>query len=279
MINQTDTQVLTAIFGEDAVTKLSGAFSSDEEVSLDLRLNGKLYSTEEQKAFKDEAIVQGKELRDKEYAKEFELTLAPGEKDPKIIADKVKTSLSTAFETKYKNQTPTEEVLAMAKKATEYEAKYNQLFDTHKDIEGKLTESEKRYVDQGKAIEEEKLNNKILGLFPEKMTMDRADALLITRNTVVFEKQEDDSFNCLIGGKLQLNNVGNPETPDNVIKSLVEKKGWIKVAGMGGQNREDSKGQFAGTMSPEKAREQVLSEGLITASVEGLARFKELLKK
>jgi len=83
-ISQEDSKVLAAVFGEEAAEKISGAIT--EDLSLGLRLNGKILSVEEQKTLKETAITQGKELRDKEYAKHFEVELLPGEKDPIVIS-------------------------------------------------------------------------------------------------------------------------------------------------------------------------------------------------
>lgn len=59
-ISQEDSKVLAAVFGEEVAEKLSGAVT--EELTLGLRLNGKILSAEEQKTLRENAITQGKEL-------------------------------------------------------------------------------------------------------------------------------------------------------------------------------------------------------------------------
>jgi hypothetical protein len=277
MISQADLKVISTVFGKN-IDELSGALSSEEEVSLDLRLNGKVLTEEEQKGIKESAVKQGKEIGYKEIAKNLELELEPGEKDPTTIAEKFKSSLSSVFEEKYKNQTPTEEVLAAAKKATEYEEKYKKLFQTHQEKEKEVEEWKTKYTEKERAIKEKDLNNKILSVLPTDISMDKSDALLIIRNTLSFD-EEEGRMKIRQGDKLFNDPVGEPETLDNVIKSFVETKGWIKKeGGMGGGDRGGAGGQVK-NMTPEQAYKYLKEKGIAPTSPEGIKFFNEKVKR
>lgn len=272
-----DHKVITAVFGEDKANEISGAIP--QELTLGLRLNGKILSIEDQQTMKSESVKQGRELFAKDIAKQLEVTLEAGEKDPTIIAEKFKLNLSTVFEEKYKNQTPTDEQIALAKKASEFEDKYKTLFKTHTDTEKLVGEWQGKYTQQEKAIQEEKINNKILASLPEKMVQDRNDALLIARNNFVFELDETGQYVAKLNGIVEKNSLGEPESIDNVIKAFVEKKGWIKAAGMGGSDRNGGGNNNPKGMTPDQARAFVIAKGIAPASPEGLKLFGELIKK
>jgi hypothetical protein len=277
MISQADLKVISTVFGKN-IDELSGALSSEEEVSLDLRLNGKVLSDDDQKNIRESAVKQGKEIGYKEIAKSLEIDLEPGEKDPATIAGKLKTTLSSVFEEKYKNQTPTDEVLAAAKKAAEFEEKYKKLFDTHNATKQEIEDWKNKYTEKEKAIKEEALNNKILSVLPKEITMDKADALLIIRNTLSFD-EEEGKMRVKHGDKLFNDPVGEPETLDNVIKSFVETKGWIKKeGGMGGSDR-GGNGGAAKSMTPEQAYKYLKEKGIAPTSPDGIKFFNEKVKR
>lgn len=275
-ISAEDTRVLAAVFGEEVATKISGAVT--DELSLGLRLNGKLLSPEEQAAIKETAVKQGKELGYKEIAKNLEIQLEAGEKDPNIIAEKFKSTLTNIFEEKYKSRTPTEEQIALAKKASEYEEKNKKLLETLTVKEREAGEWQEKFTKKEREVYEETLNNKILSAFPEKMNQDKSDALLITRSNIAFETTEDGKIVAKSGGKLITDALGEPESIDNVVKSFVEKKGWIKTAGMGGGERGGGGSTPAG-MTPEQARAYMIQKGIDRTSPEGLKLFAQLIKK
>lgn len=271
-----DVKVLAAVVGEEAANKISGAIT--EELSVGLRLNGKVYSPDDIKAIKDETVKQGKELGYKEIAKNLEIQLEAGEKDPQIIADKFKTNLTNIFEEKYKSRTPTEEQIALAKKASEYEEKNKKLLQTLEEKEREAGDWKEKFSRKERETLEEKLNNRILAAFPEKMVQDKSDALLITRANIAFEPNEEGRIVAKIDGKIVTDSLGDPETPENVVKAFVERKGWIKAAGMGGGNNGGGSSLPKG-MTPDEARNYLIQKSIAPTSAEGLKIFSQLIKK
>ena len=256
-LNKTDQQVLSTLFGNEVIEKISGALSGEGELSLGLRLNGKILTDEQQKELRENGIKQGKEIGYKEIAKNLDLELESGEKDAAKIAEKFKTNLSATFEEKYKSMTPTDELLAAAKKATEWEDKYKKLFDTHKQKEQEVTEWQEKYTQKEKAEKEEKLNNKILSVLPKDIAIDKGDALTIIRSQLSFA-EEDGKLAILRGEKKYTDHLGDPEQLENVISAFTEEKGWIKKdGGMGGKNREGKTSPKGYT--PEQARKYLIS--------------------
>jgi chromosome segregation ATPase len=276
-ISQADLKVISTVFGKP-LDELSGALSSEEEVSLDLRLSGKILSDEEQKNLRESAIKQGKEIGYKEIAKGLELELDAGEKEPSVIADKFKTNLSKLFEEKYKTQTPTDELISQAQKAKEWEEKYTKLFDTHKEVKGEVDEWKTKYTQKEQAIKEEALNNKILSSLPKDISMDKGDALLIIKNNLLFE-ENDGKMIIKKGDKAFTDPVGEPESLENVIRSFTEQKGWIKKeGGMGGGDRGGNNSYKRG-LTAEQAHKYLIEKGIQPTSPEGLKLFRELQQK
>lgn len=281
-LSQVDTQVLTTLFGEEVVTKLSGALptENDGELSLGLRINGKVLTEEQQKDLREAAVKQGKELGWKDIAKNAGVELEPGEKDPVKIAEKLKNSISSELEEKYKNPNPTKEQIELAKKVSEAEEKYKTLLNTHKIKEQELEEWKGKYEQKEKAIKEESLNNKILSVLPKEITMDKGDALLIIKNSLNFEDNEGKTI-ISKGDKKYFDPLGEPEALENVIPLFAEEKGWIKKeGGMGGGNRggENGGGSKKG-LTPEQAHKYLKEKGIAATSPEGLKIFNELTTK
>lgn len=277
--SQADLKTISTVFGK-SLDEISGALSSDDEVSLDLRLNGKVLSDEQQKELRESAVKQGKEIGWKEIAKGLELDLEPGEKDPVKIAEKFKTTLSSQLEEKYKNPNPTEEQIALAKKAAEWEGKYKTLFDTFKTKEQEVDEWKGKYEQKEKAIKDEALNNRILSSLPNEISMDKGDALLIIRNSLKFEETEN-GLNIFKGDKLYKDPVGDPEPLEDVIKSFTEEKGWVKQpGGMGGDNR-NPQGGVSGKkgLTPDQAYKYLKEKGIEPASQDGIKIYRELTSK
>lgn len=275
-VNQDDSKVLTAIFGEEVANKISGAIS--EELSLGLRLNGKILTADEQKNLKDEAITQGKELRSKELAKALGLDLEPGEKDPAIIAEKLKVSISTVLEEKYKSQTPTDEIIGLAKKASEFEDKNKKLLETLGVKEKEVVEWQDKYTKKELAEKETKFNNEILSVIPDKIPLSKGDALVVIKNCLKEEVDEKGVITYLVDGERQLDSLGNPEVLANVIPFIVEKKGWIKSNGMGGGDRKPN-GITTKGLTPDAAMKKIADAGINPTSAEGLKLFKEYTSK
>jgi hypothetical protein len=271
-ISQADQQVIQTVFGKTA-EELSGALSSTEEVSLDLRLNGRVITQDEEKALGESKITQGKELGYKDVAKALGIELAAGEKDPNIISEKFKTTLSSTYEEKYKNATPSDELLEAAKRAQEWEDKYKKLNGTYEETTAKLTDWESKYSSLEGQIKQKELNNKILKAFPEKMKMDRDDALLITLSNLEF-----DGENVMRDGKVITDPVGNPEKLENIVKSFVEEKQWVKVKGMDGSDRKPNGNNLPGGMNDDQALSYIIEAGKDPMSPEGSKMFMELTR-
>jgi len=277
-ISQEDSKVLAAVFGEEVAEKISGAVT--EELTLGLRLNGKILSAEEQKTLRETAIIQGKELGYKEIAKNLDIQLEAGEKDPLIIAEKFKTNLSSILDEKYKSRTPSEETIALAKKASEYEEKNKKLLETVQTKEREVGELQEKFTRKERETFEEKLNNRVLGSFGKEMKFDRSDALLITRSKIEFVPDESGIIVCKRDGKTITNALGEPETIENVVLSFSEEKGWYKQPGMGGEERGKGKNdKYPAGYSDEQKRQWLKSKGIAPTSQEGIKIFSEWRKQ
>lgn len=277
-ISQEDSKVLAAVFGEEVAEKISGAVT--EDLTLGLRLNGKILSAEEQKTLKETAIIQGKELGYKEIAKKLEIQLEAGEKDPDVIAEKFKTNLTSIFDEKYKSRTPSEETIALAKKASEYEEKNKKLTETLQGKEREVGEWKEKFTRKERETFEEKLNNRVIAAFGKDMKFDRGDALLITRSKIEFSPDESGNIICKRDGKIITNAMGDPETPENVVLSFSEEKGWYKQGGMGGTERKNEGGsKYPSGLSDEQKRQWLKAKGVAPLSQEGLKIMSEWRKQ
>lgn len=276
-ISQVDSDVLTKLFGKEMVEKLSGALKSDDgELSLGARINGRVITTEDEKTMKESSIQQGKELRSKELAKALNIELAAGEKDPEKIAEKLTNSITATLEEKYKNAKPGEKEVELEGKLKDSTSKYDTLFKTHGETLKVVEEKEIAFKGLENKIKVKERNNTILKSFPEKMNMDRNDALLIMVNTYEFDEQDGKSV-IKRGGEIVRNGAGDPETYDNVIKSFVEEKKWIKGSGMNGGDR--GGGQEKKGLTAEQAEKAIIEAGKDPGSPEGLKLFNEFIQK
>ena len=108
------------------------------------------------------------------------------------------------------------------------------------------------------------------------MTQDRTDALLITTNTFEFDELDGKKI-IKRDGEVVRNGAGEPETYENVIKSFVEEKKWIKVNGMNGDDRPG--GSSAKGLTAEAAEKAIIAAGKDPGSTEGLKMFNEMTAK
>lgn len=278
-LSQADENVLTTLFGKEVVEKLSGALKSEDgELSLGVRLNGRVITQDDEKLLKENAVQQGKEIGSKELARELKINLDSGEKDPKIIAEKLKSSIITTLEDKYKNPQPGEREKELEEKLKAEGAKYDKLFGTHSETLTLIEEKDKAFTGLQSEIKTKERNNNILKSFPEKMKMDRNDALLITTNSFDFEDVDGKTVaRSKADGQIVTTGTGQPETIDNVVKSFVEKKQWVKGTGMGGGDRSTS-GKKGGK-TPEEAHKFLTEKGVNPSSPEGIKEFRELTSK
>lgn len=257
--SQADIQVIQTVFGK-TFEEISGALSSEQEVSLGLRLNGRVITQEEEGELKEKGIQQGKQIGYKEIAKGLDLSLDSGEKDPLIIAEKLKTTLSSTLEEKYKGQTPSDELTAALEKNKDWENKYNKLNGTYEETVSKVGELEHKYTGLQEENKNKELNNTILKSFPDKMKMDKDDALLIARNSFNFE-HTDNGLVVKKDGQIVTDPVGNPATVDTIIKSFVEEKKWIKGSGMNGSDRGGSGSRFPKGLDHDAAVKYIKEAG------------------
>ena len=274
MISQANIKWISTLSGVSE-EEISGALSKDEEVTLDFKLNGRVITQEEESQLKDTLKEAGIEIGYKKIAKESGIELYAGEKDPKIIADKIKESINDDLEEKYKGQTPSDELLAAQKKADDSKEAYDKLLETHQETLDKISEKDQAFLELKKEIKTKETNNLILNSFPEKMQMDRKDALLITTNAFEFV-EEDGVMIAKREGKVVTDGLGKPEKIDLIVKSFVEEKKWIKGAGAGGGDRE--KESFNKGLTPEQAEEAITKKGIDPGSTEGLKMFNEMTK-
>ena len=268
--SQVDENVLTTLFGKEVVDKLSGALKSDDgELSLGAKINGRVMTPDDEKTIREGAILQGKELRSKEIAKELSIELLPGEKDPKVIAKKFTNTITEIMEVKYKNQKPSEIEEELKTKLKDSETKYDVLSNTHNTI---LSD----YKNLESKIKVKERDNSIMKSFPEKMNMDKGDALLILTNNFEFSEQEGKQI-IKRGGEIVRNGAGLPETYENVIKSFVEEKHWIGSGGMNGKDRSGS--QHKKGLTAEQAEKAIIESGKDPGSPEGLKMFNGMIQK
>jgi len=273
-LSQADLQVISTVFGK-TVEEISGAISNEENVSLGLRLNGRVISQEDEKQIRENGIQQGKEIGSKELAKALELDLDAGEKDPKIVAEKLKSTLSATYEDKYKNQSPPEALLLKEKEALEWKQKFEKLTGTYEEKVQEVEQWNGKYSELEKTYKQKELNQKVKKALPDKMKFDKDDALIIFNATYGF----DDEGNVVDRNKNEkvLSATGTPETLENVIANLAEQKKWVRGSGINGAGGE---GGYSGKkgLSPEEAEKVLKEQGIDPGSQEGLDKFIEMTK-
>jgi hypothetical protein len=275
MISQADLQTIATVFGKTS-DEISGAISTEEEVSLGLRLNGRIISQEDELKLKEDSFKRGSEIRAKEIFKELEIDYDEGDhkNESSFIAEKIKTKLHSTLEDKFKNQTPSDREKEIEQKLIDSETKYNKLKDTYEEATGKIAEWEDKFTGLQSEIKDKELNNKILSALPEKLKIDKSDALLITRNSMTFENT-DNGIIVKRDGQLLTDSVGNPEKIENVVKSFAEDKKWVGgQSGMGGGDDKD-KG-LPKNMTYEEAKNYIIKQGKDPMSDEGLDLFSKI---
>jgi hypothetical protein len=273
-LSQVDENVLTTLFGKEVVDKISGALKSDDgELTLGARINGRVITQDEEAALKTTATDAGVEIGYKKVAKAAGLDLSAGEKDAKVIADKITQGITTGLEEKYKGQTPTDELIAAQAKIKEAEDRYIKLNETYEGTLNKVTELEGNYTGLQQEIQQKENNNSILKSFPEKMSFSRDHALLIINNTLSKEDVDGKTIYKRDGQTLT-DQVGNPLAIDKIVPSLVEEFGWIKSEGMNGGDRSSSNVKTG--LSAEEAERAIVEAGKDPGSAEGLKMFNEM---
>jgi hypothetical protein len=241
MLSQANIKWISELSGV-SIEDISGALSKEEEVTLGLKLSGRVVTQDEEQRLKDDSFKRGGE-----------------HKDIKKVAEKLKTTVSTSLEDKYKNPQPGEKEKELEEKLIAEKLKYDKLFETHESILGQVQEKEKAYTGLQKEIKTKERNNAILKTFPEKMKMDRNDALLIFTNTFEFDEVDGNQV-IKKDGQIVTDAVGKPEKLENIVPSFVEEKNWLKGSGMGGGDRNHQGGKKGGK-TPEEAH-KIITEKL-----------------
>lgn len=279
-ISQADQEVFTELFGEEFVNKLSGALKpEDGELSLGARLKGRVISQEDETSARESAIKQGKEIGYKEIAKSLELTLDAGEKDPVVIAEKLKTTLSTQFEEKYKNTTPTDELKELQRKIEEQKNGYDKLKQTYEQTTTQVEEWKNKFSELETNYKSKELNNQILSYLPEKLKIDKEDALNLIRLGIQVESTEAGMV-YKKGDQIITDAVGKPETLENVVKSYVEEKKWIRGNGMGGNDDgSGGGGNHPNGLTEQDAYKWLTDRNIEPMSEEGTEKFLQLTSK
>lgn len=265
-----------------SIEEISGALSNEEEVSLGFRLNGQIKTEEDIKGIRESGIKQGKELNSKDIAKALGITLDSGEKDAAIVADKLKSSLESSLQEKYKNLKPSENEKLLEEKVKDWEGKYGKLKETFETRDQEYNGLQEKYNQEISKAEALNWEREILKSIPDKIKIDKSDAVLIIKNNIKVEKDEDGNKHILLNGKKELDNMGNPQQDvSSVIKSFVESKKWVgEDSGMGGKDRNGDGGKsHAKGKTAEEAMQYIKDKGVAPSSPEGLEMFKELTSK
>lgn len=275
-IVKADQEIIQTVFGKTA-EELSGALSSDKEVPLGLKLPGKIYKPDEIEKLKTANKDIGIEIGYKKVAKASGVKLEAGEKDPEIIAGKLKTGMEKKLEKKYKNPSPSDELKIALEGKKAAENKYDVLLKTHNKTKEDLNEAKEDY--KGLEIEtaSKKRETAILSYFPEKMKQDRADGLLIIKN-VLETKIVDDVEHHTYKGELITDNLGNPADLKAAVEKVVEDKKWVKGAGKGGDDDTPPSGSMPDNLDDKKATEYIEKRGIEPMSTEGSQMMIKLTK-
>ena len=279
-LTKADIETIQTVFGVKP-EELSGALSSNDEVSLSLKLPGKVYKPEEVERLKTENQDIGIEIGYKKVAKAAGITLEAGEKDADTISSKLKSGIEKTLEEKYKNPNPSEELTKALQAKKEAEDKYQVLFGTQKKTKEELEAAKTNYSKLQTEIASEKRDNAILSHFPEKLGLDRADALLITKSILTSEVTEENGKEIqkhFVNGNLVTDNLGNPAPLENAVSEVIELKGWMKSSGKGGGDDKPPAGSMPDNLSDEKAMEYIRSQGVEPMSSKGSQMMLELTK-
>lgn len=276
MFSEADQKVIQTVFGKTA-EEISGALSSTEVVPLGLKLSGKIYKPDEIETIKTSNQDIGIEIGYKKVSKAAGLTLEAGEKDPDIIAEKLKTGIETTLEDKYKNQTPPEELANALNATKEAENKYKVLLGTHDQLKTDLDESTANYSKLQSDIRTKAMENEILSYFPESMTMDRGDGLLIVKSVLKAE-EADGVKKYSYNGELITDNLGDPAPLKDVVGLIVEDKKWVKGKGTGEGDKTKTRGTMPTNLSDDDAMSYIVKQGKEPMSTEGSQMMVELTR-
>lgn len=280
MISQADIQTISAVFGKPA-DDISGAISSENEVSLDLRLNGRVISQDDERTLKESSVQQGKEIASKELARALDITLDAGEKDPAKIADKLRTSLSASLEDKYKNQTPGEELEKALAAKLEAENKVNALLETVEKNKTTIDDWSSKYSDLENQVHQNSINTELRKYLktPDKAGLTYDQQILLLRNDVNIENDDKGYYGKDSQGNIIMDAVGNRETIENIVKLWNDKQTFTKSrSGMGGSDRNGGNGLPTG-MSDDQAMQYLKDKNIDAMSPEGLEMFTKITTK
>jgi hypothetical protein len=279
MLSQADLQTIATVFNMN-VEDVSGAISSQEESPLNLRLNGTVRTQQDWDSHRESGIQQGKEIGSKELARALEITIDTGEKDPAIIAEKLKTTLSSQFEEKYKNMTPTEEMEELRTKLLNSENSNTKLNETLQAKLLEIEESNAKYSGLQNDIIERDKNSEIRKFLkdPEKSGLSYDQQLALFKMEYNIDKG-DNGFIPMQGENIVMNPTGQPETVENVVKLWLDNQSFTKSrSGMGGGDRGGA-GYTPKGLNDDEAYKYMEEKGIDPMSQEGSKTFMEITSK
>lgn len=277
MISQVDLQTIATVFGKTS-DEISSAISQENEIALGLRLPGKVYTQEEIDDLKTSVRGAGVEIGLKQVGKIFGVDLSGEDKTPDLIAQKIKTTISKEFEEKYKNQTPSDELIELKKQIEEQQKSYEKLKGTYDTTITQVDEWKNKYSELENNYESKELNNKILGYLPEKLKLEKEDALNLIRLGVQVEKT-DNGVIYKRNGQIITDAVGKPEILENIVKSFVEEKKWIRGSGMNGKDTEIGGSGLPKGLTESDAYKWLEDRNIEPMSEEGTEKFIQLTSK
>lgn len=277
MISQVDLQTISTVFGKTS-DEISSAISQEGEVSLGLKLPGKVYTQDEIEGLKTSIRGAGVEIGLKQISKQFGIDLNGEDKTPEFVANKIKSMISNEFEEKYKNQNPDEKLIELQKKIEEQQKSYDKLKGTYDATITQVDEWKNKYSELENNYESKEINNKILGYLPEKLKIEKEDALNLIRLGVQVEKT-DNGIIYKRNGQIITDAVGKPEILENVVKSFVEEKKWIRGSGMNGKDTEIGINGLPKGLTESDAYKWLKDRNIEPMSEDGTEKFLQLTSK
>jgi len=265
------------VFGKTS-DEISSAISQEGEVLLGLKLPGKIYTQDEIEGLKTAIRGAGVEIGLKQISKQFGIDLNGEDKTPEFVANKIKSIVSNEFEEKYKNQTPDEKLIELQKKIEEQQKSYDKLKGTYDSTITQVDEWKNKYSELENNYESKEINNKILSYLPEKLKIEKEDALNLIRLGIQVEKT-DNGIIYKKNGQIITDAVGKPETLENVVKSFVEEKKWIRGSGMNGKDTEIGINGLPKGLTESDAYKWLEDRNIEPMSEEGTEKFLQLTSK
>ncbi|MCP5079074.1 MAG: hypothetical protein GY951_13590 [Psychromonas sp.] len=270
--NKASLEVIATVFGT-TVEELSGASSNENEANPKLTLNGGRVITQAEEAkLKTDLTDAGIEIGYKKLAKHAKIDLQ-GNKTAESVMDKLTLSVTSSLEEKYKNMTPTEELLTMGAKVKELEGQLETSQATNNTHIEEINTHKAKYVNLQDEIATGKRNAEITKLFNKDSTQSVGDSLIIYNSTFT-EKTEDGVVKIYRGDNMVMKPDGQPAERKDVISAFENEKKWVKTSGMGGDNT-NMGGKTKG-LDWDQAKAYLAEKNIDIMSTDGLKQMAEL---